>query len=147
MAVNTGNITSANAVFLISVPQISVVSTQLQGFATDSAFDGSSLVVAEAIVGVDGHKSAGWLPHLYTQNIHLQADSNSISLFDLIVQLQDANLTTYLLQGNITLSGLGKSFALNNGTITEYAPIPSAKKMLDPQDFVIVWESVKPAII
>ena len=54
------NITSANAVFLIAVPDLAIVH-QVQGFAADAAFDIGEQDVAQNLLGVDGKKSSGWI--------------------------------------------------------------------------------------
>jgi hypothetical protein len=140
------NITSANAVFLITVPDLAIVH-QVQGFAADAAFDIGEQDVAQNLLGVDGKKSSGWIPQLYTQAIHLQADSDSISVFDAIYQFQNANKTVYSITGTVTYPGTEKSYALRNGTLTSYKPFADSKSVLQPQDFSIVWEKVQPTLI
>ena len=140
------NITSANAVFLIAVPDLAIVH-QVQGFAADAAFDIGEQDVAQNLLGVDGKKSSGWIPQLYTQAVHLQADSDSIGVFDAIYQFQNTNKTVYSITGTVTYTATGKSYALRNGTLTSYKPFADAKTVLQPQDFSIVWEKVQPAII
>ena len=139
-------ITSADAVFIIAVPDLAIVH-QLQGFAADAAFDIAEQDVAQNILGVDGKKSSGWIPQLYTQAVHLQADSDSIGVFDAIYQFQNTNKTVYSITGTVTYTATGKSYALRNGTLTSYKPFADAKTVLQPQDFSIVWEAVQPTII
>lgn len=139
-------ITSANAVFIITVPDIAIIH-QVQGFAADAAFDIAEQDMAQNILGVDGKKSSGWIPQMYPQAIHLQADSPSISVFDTIAQFQNINKTVYAITGTVTYPGTDRSYALRNGTLTSYKPLPDAKQVLSPQDFSIVWERVQPAIL
>ena len=110
------NITSSNAVFLITVPDLAIVH-QVQGFAADAAFDIGEQDIAQNLLGVDGKKSSGWIPQLYTQAIHLQADSSSIDIFDTIYQFQNSNKTVYSITGTVTYNSTGKSYALRNGTL------------------------------
>lgn len=140
------NITSSNAVFLIAVPDLAIVH-QVQGYAADAAFDIGEQDVAQNLLGVDGKKSSGWIPQLYTQAVHLQADSDSISIFDTIYQFQNTNKTVYSITGTVTYTATGKSYALRNGTLTSYKPLADAKTVLQPQDFSIVWEAVQPTIV
>ena len=139
-------ITSANAVFVITVPDIAIIH-QVQGFAADAAFDVGEQDMAQNILGVDGKKSSGWIPQMYTQAVHLQADSPSITVFDAIAQFQNTNKTVYPITGTVTFSSTGRSYAFRNGTLTSYKPLPDAKTVLQPQDFSIVWERVQPAVI
>lgn len=140
------NITSADAVFVITVPELAIVH-QVQGFAADAAFDVGEQDIVQNLLGVDGVKSTGWIPQMYTQAIHLQADSPSISIFDTVYQFQNTNRTFYSISGTITYNATGKSYALRNGSLTSYKPLPDAKTVLQPQDFSIVWEKVQPALI
>jgi len=139
-------ITSADAVFIITVPDIAIIH-QVQGYAADAAFDVGEQDVAQNILGVDGKKSSGWIPQMYTQAVHLQADSPSVSVFDAIYQFQNTNKTVYSITGTVTYNATGRSYALRNGTLTSYKPLPDAKQVLQAQDFSIVWEKVQPALI
>lgn len=139
-------ITSADAVFIIAVPDLAIVH-QLQGFAADAAFDIAEQDVAQNILGVDGKKSSGWIPQMYPQAIHLQADSDSISVIDAIYQFQNSNRTIYKITGTVTYNSTGRSYALKNGSLTSYKPFADAKTVLQPQDFSIVWETVQPTIV
>jgi hypothetical protein len=140
------NITSASAVLVIIVPELAIVH-QVQGFSADSAFDVDAQDIAENVMGVDGKKSSGWIPQMYTQAVHLQADSDSIAVFDQIYQFSNINRTFYEITATLTYPATNKSYSFINGTLTNYKPLPDAKKTLDPQDFTIVWESVIPAVI
>jgi len=140
------NITSASAVLVITCPELAIVH-QVQGFAVDNAFDVDAQDIAENLLGVDGKKSSGWIPQMYTQAVHLQADSGSIAVFDQIYQFSNVNKTFYELTGTLTYPATNKSYSFINGTLTNYKPLPDAQKTLAPQDFTIVWEAVIPAII
>ena len=131
-------ITSADAVFVITVPDIAIIH-QVQGYAADAAFDVGEQDVAQNILGVDGKKSSGWIPQMYTQAIHLQADSLSVSVFDTIYQFQNTQKTVYSITGTVNYNATGRSYALRNGTLTSYKPLPDAKQVLQAQYFSIVW--------
>jgi hypothetical protein len=47
----------------------------------------------------------------------------------------------------VTLTSVGKSFALITGFLSRYKPVPDAKKILQPQKFRITWQSVLPVPI
>lgn len=140
------NITSANAVFIITVPALGIVH-QLQGFAADDAFDVDAFELAETQMGVDGKMSAGFIPTIKTQAIHLAASSDSISVFDQIYQFSIANKTSYEITGTISYTSVKKSYSLINGVLKSYKPLPDAKRVLSPQDFTIDWEAIIPSII
>jgi hypothetical protein len=91
--------------------------------------------------------SAGWIPHTYDQTISLQADSRSIAVFDAIQQASDVARTIFWLNAVIQIPGIGRSYVFSNGVLKNYKPLPDAGKTLQPVEFTITWESVKPAVI
>lgn len=140
-------ITSADATFVLSVASLFAAGVSIEGFAVDAAFATPGVDVAETVVGVDGKMSAGWIPRTYDMTVSLQADSASIAIFDAIQQASDVARTVYWLNGVITLPGIGRSYAFANGVLKNYKPLPDAARTLQPVEFTITWESVKPAVI
>lgn len=134
-------ITAANSEFVIVCPQVFAVPQTLQGYATDDAFDTEEVTLAETKLGVDAFKSAGFIPYLITQAIHLQADSTAIAVFDAIAQAMTSSREVVELTGSIWLPGPGTVYDMANGTLTKYKPLPDVKKLLEPQNFSIVWQS------
>lgn len=141
------DITSANAVFIISVPRVLPVPQQIQGFSADDIFDFEDVDATETMMGVDGVLSGGMIYTPKPQNVSLQADSASITFFDAWYTAMQANVATYTAVGNITLTSVGKSWTLVNGFLRRYKPLPDAKKVLQPQRFRIEWQSVLPTPI
>lgn len=144
---NEKTITSANAVALLTVSAIGISAVQLQGFAADNAFAVEGADIAETRMGVDGRLSAGWIPRIYRQTWSLQPDSDSIALFDAIAGAQDAGQTIFRLAATIRLPAVNKSFDFYRGVLKNYKVIPDAKKVLDPQNFIIEWERVRPSVL
>lgn len=134
-------ITAANSEFVIVCPQVFAVPQVIEGYATEDAFDTEEVTIAEVKVGVDGKKSEGFTPFLTPQSIHLQADSNSIFVFDQIFAAMKAAREVVRIDGSIWLPGPGTVYSMNNGTLTKYKPLPDAKKLLEAQSFTIVWGS------
>ena len=56
------DLTSANAVVILSVDELYPNGVQIQGFSTDSSFAVDDATIAEARMGVDGKLSAGYTP-------------------------------------------------------------------------------------
>ena len=139
------DISSTNAVFIITVPDLAIVH-QVQGFAADNAFDFDAVKIAVTLMGVDGKKSSAYVPGIWPQNVHLQADSVSKAIFDLIAQMSISNEQTYSITGTVNMPSIGQSFALKNGTLTDYKPMPDSKQYLQPMDFSIEWEAIRPTI-
>jgi hypothetical protein len=138
------SITSINSVYIITIPNV-IFPTQLQGFSADDIFGTDPLEVAETMMGVDGILSAGLINVPVQQGISLQADSASNAIFDTWYAQQRLIRDIYFANANVTLTSIGKKFALTNGALKTYPPLPDAGKVLKPRKFTIVWESITPA--
>lgn len=141
------SLTSANAVVMLWIPGIFPAPVPIQGFAADDVFDTDTIESAETLMGVDGILSAGFVFVPVNQNYALQADSPSISFFDLWWTTQQQTRDIYRANGLISLRALGKKWTMSRGVLTNYKPLPDAKKLLQPQKFRITWESSFPAIV
>lgn len=140
-------LTAANAVIILSAPDVIASGIQLQGFAADDVFDTDDLEIVEAVMGVDGHLSGGYTPKPVPQRFTLQADSLSIDFFETFYSQSVQQQATFYLSGIVRLVSTGKSYAMNNGLLTRYKPLPDAKRILQSRTFGITWESVLPAPI
>lgn len=138
------DITSANAVLMLTVPQALTVATQLQGFAADDIYDFEEVDVAETLMGVDGQLSGGIVFMPKVQMITFQADSPSIAIMDAWNQAQQVAVAVFPGQMNVTLTSVGKSYACVNGILSRVTPIPAGKKVLQPQRYQIKWQTVIP---
>ena len=141
------SITSANSVFMVAVPDLFPVPVKLQGYSADDAFMADAVVVAEALMGVDGKLSAGYVPNPTIITVTLQADSPSIALFETVVQAMQAARDTYAVSATIAVPGISRAFACTKGFLTEYKPMPDAKKLLQPVTYKITFESVTASAI
>jgi hypothetical protein len=139
------SITAANAVYMLSILPVFPIPVQLQGFSADDVFGTDVQTVAEVSMGVDGLLSAGFIFNAITQNITLQANSDSNAIFDAWQAAQKVAKDTFFANAVIMLRGIGNKWTLTNGVLTTYPPIPDAKKVLQPRRFGITWESVDPA--
>jgi len=140
-------ITSANDVFIITVQGLATLlginpQFQLQGFATDDAFDigDSSPVLVRK--GVDGRKSSGYTPFLIEQTIHLQADSSSIDFFDNWLAAMNSIQEDLPCDGSIVSPSVGKIYTLSNGSMTRNLQMAPNKKVKEPQAYQITWDTV-----
>lgn len=141
----SGTITSANSVLYLSVATIFPVAQKIQGYAAEDIFDTDDVELAEVSLGLDKKQSSGWVPFNVKWRITLQANSDSILLFDTCISAQNSLMDVYAWSGNITLPGTRRKYAMNNGTLTRGKVIPDAKKTLQPITYEITWESVQPA--
>jgi hypothetical protein len=140
-----GSITAANAIFLIQIPGLIPVPVQLQGFSADDIFDFDPQAVVETSMGVDGILSGGFVNVAVKQSITLQADSASNDIFDLWQQAQRTALDVLTANGIVTLTSIGKQYALTTGFLTDYPPVRGAGRILKPQKYGVTWQSVTPA--
>ena len=140
-----GTITSANAVLVLSQTILFPAPVQIQQFAADDIYDMDQVRTIEALMGVDGVLSFGFMWAARMQNITLQANSPSNAFFDTINGQQEAAQDAYPLSGQITLPGITTKFAMINGGLTAYKPAPDAKRVLQPRRYQITWNRVIPA--
>jgi hypothetical protein len=139
-------ITGANAVYLLSITDLFPAPQQLQGFAADDVFETDPLTSVETIMGVDGHMSAGFVFVEVKQNISIQADSDSNAIFEAWWGAQQVSKSVLFANGVIILTDVGTKWAMVNGVLSTFPPIPNAKKLLQPRRYGITWESITPAI-
>ena len=136
------SITSANALITLTIPLLLPVPVQLQGFAAEDIFDSDEIDMAETLMGADGKLSGGVVLAMIPWNIAFQADSPSISTFEAWDGGQQATVDVFAAQGNVTFTGLGRSFQMVNGFLVRGKRMPDAKKVLQPRKFRINWQQV-----
>lgn len=141
------DITSNNAVFLISVPLLLPVPQQLQGFAVDDIFDVDDIDATDTMMGADGILSGGMVLAATPMNVALQADSVSISFFEAWYQGGRQSRAAFPALATITFPGNGRTYALTTGFLSRYKPMSDAKRVLQLRKFRITWESVTVAPI
>lgn len=139
---NNKTLTAANAVLTIQIAGL-FPAVQLQGFSADDVTDISDLAVAEAVMGVDGVLSAGFVFVPVIQGITLQADSDSCAIFDQWNGQQQATRDVFRAQGVLILPSIGSKWSLNRGVLTGFKPVPDTRKILQPRKFAITWESMQ----
>lgn len=140
-------ITSANSVFTISVLGLFPVPQQLKGYSAEKAWSTDNVDLAETQIGVDGRMTAGYTPNVVKQTISLQADSPSKQIFTSIARATKAARDIYYISGTIDLPSTGESFVCTRGVLQAVKPLPDAAKVLQPMEFMIVWESINPTLI
>ena len=136
------DITSANAVLLLSVPLILPVPQQIQGFAVDEIFETEDVSPVETRMGVDGTLSGGFVYTERPMTITLMAGSPSTAFFDAWQAGQQAAILAAPAAGILTLTSIGQTYALATGFLTRFKPIGDARKVLEPRKFRITWQSI-----
>jgi hypothetical protein len=135
-------ITSANSVLALSVTNLYPVPQIIQGFAADDAFTNDSIELAEVVMGVDGHLSAGYIFNPVKLTINIMPDSPSATLFDNWANATKTAREVYMCAGSIQLPSIGKKYTLINGVMTSYKAAPDARRVLQATQYVITFESV-----
>ncbi len=139
-----GNITSADAVLTLSVAALFPVPQQIQGFATDDVYDIPTIKSVEAVMGVDGVLSGGFVFTAIVQELMLQADSASNAFFDTWWTQMVAAKIAYPAKGLIKLPAIATKFVQTNGLLTGYK-MPGAKRTLTARRYEITWQMIAPS--
>lgn len=142
MAGGFGFITAADASIVMRCPPVFPVGQTIQGFAPDDVFEVPQQRISQNEMGVDGFMASGYVFVLQRWNFTLQASSPSIDFFDAIKAAQDAAKTNFAIQGSINLPANGRTYTLVNGIMEDYAPAPSARQVLQPRKFNLVWQQI-----
>lgn len=140
-----GSVTAADAVLAITIPLLFPIPQQIQGFATDEAFDIPQIRSAEVMMGVDGVMSDGFVFTPFVQSISLQADSASNLLFETWWAQMQATKSTYRCGGLIKLPSVSRKYGLVSGVLTGFKPISNVKRLLQPRTHEITWQTFVPA--
>jgi len=141
------SITAVSCTYLLSIVGLFPTPVQLQKFAADDIFSTESVAPAEAMMGVDGFKTAGLIYVMIPQSISLMGDSPSNDVFDAWIAAQKAAQDTFDANGIVIFPALRKKWTMTNGTLTLYPPTPSAGKVIQPRKYTITWESMEPSPI
>lgn len=141
----SGNISSADAVFVLTVQQLFNAPVILENWAAGKGWDTQALRLADTRMSMDGKLNRGFVPAPLDMTLHLSPNSPSAILFDSVATAARQGQTVYALNGEISLKGLGKKYTLTNGVLVEYSAVPNASEMLDDVTVHIRWENILPA--
>jgi hypothetical protein len=140
-----GTLTAANAVLTLWQTILFPTPQQIQQFAADDVTDTDEVRRIEAIMGVDGTLSFGFVFVPVAQSVMLQANSPSVAFFEAIDTQQQAAEDVYPLNGTLLLPAVSKKYVLTNGGLVGVKPTPDVKRTLQPQRFRITWQSIVPS--
>jgi hypothetical protein len=138
-----GNITAANAVLSLVIASLYPGAVQIQGFATDDAFDFPDVEGMETMLGVDGVLSAGVIPVVFNQDIVLQADSPSNEVFENWFATQQQLKSPLQATGTVILPAIGMQYQLSKGFLISGKPVAGVKKVLQPRKWGIRWNTLQ----
>ncbi len=89
------DITSANAVLILTAEIIFPSGIELQMFGTDQAYNADAVDMAETRMGVDGYMVAGYVPNIQPVTITLEAASPSRAALATLAGAMVSNKTVY----------------------------------------------------
>jgi Tail fiber protein gp32 len=140
-------LTVANSVLTLTCAPLGIGPVQMQGYATDDAFDTMNVKPVEAIVGVDGNMSYGFTAFLVPFKLILQADSPSIPIMDAIEEAQETVLEAFPMNISLAAHGLGKLWTFTKGVITDFKKTPQGKKLMGPQSYEITFNKMISSVV
>lgn len=139
---NDRTLTAANAIIMLGVEGLYSTPRRLQGFAADNVANIDPVTNAEVVMGIDGRLSAGFVHTQVQQSITLQADSESVDMFEFWHASQKQRREIYWAFGSILLKATGKRYVMNRGVLMAASLMPAINRTLQPRQFTLVWENV-----
>jgi hypothetical protein len=139
------NITSSNAVYMLSIGTIYPTPQKLTNFAADAMFATDDVEPAEVGKGADGNMFAGYTPYNTPQTITIMPDSPALTMFEQWLAAMKANSTIYTANATIAIPSIGKKYTLTTGVLSRIRAIPTAQKVLAAMEYQITWDRVDPA--
>lgn len=140
-------LTSANSKLIISIPGVFPVPIPIEGYAADDAFTVDPFDMGETLMGVDGKLSGGYTPVPKKLNVVLQADSPSVDVFNAWAQAIQSARETLVAEVTVVIPSIGKTFTLTKGFLKQATMVPPNKKVLQPVNYSIEFETIQSALI
>ncbi len=137
-----GNITSANSSFSLIVTDLYPTAQSIQGYAADDAFVSDAQDFTEFLMGVDGGASAGFIFTPTEMNVSLQADSDSLIIFETWWQTMQTARNPYMATATITLPAISRRYTLKDGVLRNGPKVPGARRVLAPLVYRVTWGQV-----
>ena len=141
-----GNITSANAIFMLSIATVYPAPVQLEGFGVDDAFIAEMFDTAETQVGVDGYGAAGYRPHEVAMTIRFLASSPSVVIFENWYAAQDATTSAYPAAGVIQMPSISRQYSCASGVLQRASSMAEVRRILANREFRITWLPQGPGV-
>ena len=137
------NITSANAIAVMTIDNIAPQGFLLQQFSTDAAISQGDDTVSETRMGVDGYMVAGYVPSIKTITITLEPTSPSIDYLNNLYKSMQKNKQVYYCNLIITLPSLKKIIRYSYGVLKTAKILPDMQKTLAPIPYTFDFEKVE----
>lgn len=138
----SNTITSADAIFALSVTNLFPSAQTLEGYAADAMFALGDTEMAVSVRGADGKLSGGFVFGEYLQTITIMPDSPSRELFETWQLTSLTSKAVFRCNATIILPAISRKFTLTNGILQRVKAIPDAQRVLQAMTFQINWETV-----
>lgn len=127
----SATLTVANSSIAITVEALFPSSTLLAGYAADNVFEAGEVENGEYSMGIDGKLSKGFVFNEIPFTLTLQADSESLSIFEQVWQYEASNRTKLDVGLTVTLPANNKRYILKDGAMRSYKA-PAGQRILQP---------------
>lgn len=138
MALN--NITSSNAVAVLTVDQLFPAGIVLDNFGSDQAFSQDEETFASATMGVDGKLSAAYRPSPKNVTLTFSAASPACKSLDDVKAMMEKNQEVYECTLVFTALSLGKVYTYTGGVMISANGAPNAKAEFEQVSYKFVFE-------
>jgi len=135
-------ITSADAIFSLTVTNLYPTAQQLEGYAADAMFAMGDTELAQSVRGADRKLSAGFVFGEFLQTITIMPDSPSREIFETWMLTSQTAIAVFRCNATIILPALSRKYTLTNGVLQRVKAMPDAQRVLQAMTFQINWESV-----
>lgn len=116
-----------------------------EGYSADAGWASEAIQLAEGRMGIDGNLSFGYTPNPVSMTFTFQPDSPTIeTLNNIVLATQTARKPT-ILQMNITIPALNRTYSCVNGSIINAKVIADGAKVLEPQTYTILFKTITPS--
>lgn len=142
---NSDFITSADAVFTLTVQTLFNAPVRLENWSANRAWEGQALRLADTRLSIDGKLNKGFVPSAYDMTLHFSPNSNTWDIFDELQTTIRQAKTVYELNGELHLPGLHRKYTFVSGCVLEMAAVPNGGELLEERSVHIRWQDVLPA--
>lgn len=139
-----GFITSANAVFYLTVKDLFNSPILLENWETDRAWETQDREIAESRMSIDGKLNIGYIPSPIDMSVRFSPNSESIAIFEAIQTSSEQMRRPFVLNAELTLPGLKRKYTFSNGHLRSLTPVSGAGRSLEGRSFSLRWEAVYP---
>ena len=138
-------ITSADAIYTLTLSALYIAPITLQNWASDRAFEADDVEMAETQMSVDGKLNKGYVPRSVDQTLSFSAASSSIDIFETIIAFQRNRRTIITLGAEVVIPSTQRRYTLVEGCLVSGSVMPNAGATLENRSFRLRWQDVLPA--